>query len=276
MVCFRHTGAARHSAISPINRPQPTQTSRSSRQMPRQGDAGSVNGVVIDSAATGTLVKMQASKSGSFAPRGDMTMRANRTGWAIGLSLMLGASVSGCATTPEGTAESLAFTDGLIRDYNLSDAHKRRLQYYVSDRITLVRAASNNLRGIADGKLIERGNTTVRGLEIAAGTPGVLVGSGPNWVAVSFEPGSYLYFVSQQAPVNSPYWQDRRGDDRYYLYAPDWDGRAGTVRVGNSSYQAVDGSIESYLIVDREALFDANSSSATLSGRWLEGTQRRF
>ena len=48
------------------------------------------------------------------------------------------------------------------------------------------------------------------------------------------------------------------------------------MRIGNTSYQAVDGSIESYLIVDREALFDADSSTATLSGRWLDGVKRQF
>lgn len=203
-------------------------------------------------------------------------MRAKHSGWAISLALAMSAMSTGCATTPDGNSEPLAFTDTLIRDYNLTEAHKRRLQYFVSSKITLARAASNNMRGIAQGKLIERGNTTVKGLEVPAGAPGVVVGSGPNWLAVSFEPGSYLYFVSQQGRVNSPYWQDGRTDDRYYLYAPDWDGRAGTVRIGNTSYQAVDGSIESYLIVDREALFDADSSTATLSGRWLDGVKRQF
>ena len=202
-------------------------------------------------------------------------MQAMKTGWTLALAALALLS-SGCASTPDTAAEPLAFTDSVIRDYNLSEAHKRRLQYYTSDKITLVRAASNNLRGIADGKLIERGNTTVRGLEIGPGTPGVVVGSGPNWLAVSFEPGSHLYFVSRQPRVNSPYWQDNRGDDRYYLYAPDWDGQAGSVRVGTTNYQAVDGSMESYLLVDREALFDANSSSSTLTGRWLQPEKRRF
>lgn len=198
------------------------------------------------------------------------TIKTGFTGWLVILgTLGLGA----CVADP--VAERLAFSDSVIRDYHLTEAHKRRLQYYTSDRIQLARAASSNIRGIADGRLIERGNTSVSGVDIPAESPGIVVGSGPNWLAVSFEQGSYLYFVSSQAQVNSPYWNDRRDADRYYLYAPDWDGRAGTVQLGNVSYQAVDKSIDTYLIIDREALSDAENRSSTLSGRWLDGLQRR-
>lgn len=190
--------------------------------------------------------------------------------WLLVSALM---GLSACATDP--AAERLAFSDSVIRDYNLTEAHKRRLQYYTSDRIQLARAASNNMRGIGDGKLIERGNTNVTGVDIPADAPGIVVGSGPNWLAVSFDPGSYLYFVSSQAQVNSPHWRDRRDVDRYYLYAPDWDGRAGTVQLSNVPYQAVERSIDTYLLVDRESLYDADSRSSTLSGRWLDGINRR-
>ena len=190
--------------------------------------------------------------------------------WLLVSALM---GLSACVTDP--AAERLAFSDSVIRDYNLTEAHKRRLQYYTSDRIQLARAASNNMRGIGDGKLIERGNTNVTGVDIPADAPGIVVGSGPNWLAVSFDPGSYLYFVSSQAQVNSPHWRDRRDVDRYYLYAPDWDGRAGTVQLSNVPYQAVERSIDTYLLVDRESLYDADSRSSTLSGRWLDGINRR-
>jgi len=187
-------------------------------------------------------------------------------------ALLLG----GCATVPDTLAERLAYTDGLAGEYQLQEAHKRALQYYVSHDITLARAASNNLRGVGDGMLIERGKTHLQDVRIAAGTPGVVVGSGPNWLAVSFEPGTHLYFVSSQHHVNSPYWTDGRGTDRYYLYAPDWDGRAGSVRLGNVNYQAVEGSIDAFLMVDREALYSADSRSSTQPGRWLPGISRRY
>lgn len=184
------------------------------------------------------------------------------------LAVALVAWTTGCSTAP--VSERLVFSDSLIRDYKLTSEHKPRLQYYTSAPITLLRAASGTLRGIAEGKLIERGNTQVQGVEIPAEAPGVVVGSGPHWLAVSFEPGSYLYFVSGQARVNSPYWKDRRDNDRYYLYAPDWDGRSGSVNIGDTAYHAVEGSIDVFLTVGREALFDATSQSSTQSGRWLD------
>ncbi len=187
-------------------------------------------------------------------------------------SLLLNA----CAVGPDPIAERLAFTDSLARDYNLGDPHKRALQYYTSEHIILARSAFNNVRGVGDGMLIERGRTNVQDVQIAAGTPGVLLGSGPNWLAVSFEPGTYLYFVSSQHHVNSPYWNDGRGPDRYYLYAPDWDGRAGSVRLGNEHYQAVERSIDAFLLVDREALYSADTRSSQQAGRWLPGISRRY
>lgn len=200
-------------------------------------------------------------------------MSALKSGVKKGLFALAVMGLSACVTDPIN--DRLAFSDSVIREYNLTDAHKRRLQYYTSDQITLARAASSSMRGIGDGKLIERGNTNLTGVEIPAGAPGVVVGSGPNWLAVSFEAGSYLYFVSSQNHVNSPYWDDRRAEDRYYLYAPDWDGRAGTVRLGNVPYQAVDQSIGAFLIVDREALYSGDSRSSVLPGRWLDGRPRR-
>ncbi|MDP3859891.1 MAG: hypothetical protein Q8Q73_19190 [Stagnimonas sp.] len=181
--------------------------------------------------------------------------------------------LSACASGRE-VDEQLAFSESLIRDYGLAEPHKRRLQYYVSEPITLARSASSSMRGIADGRLVDRGARDIDKLHVASGTPGVVVGSGPNWLAVSFEPGSYLYFVSKQPRLNSPYWDDRRDGDRYYLYAPDWDGRAGTVQVGNASYQALGRSIDAFLLVDRDSLYTTDSRDRVLSGRLLDRDSR--
>lgn len=194
------------------------------------------------------------------------------TSLAAAAALLLGACASN--QPAENEPEQIAFTDSLIREYGLDDVHKKRLQYYVSEPITLARSASQSVRGISDGRLIDRGARDIDNLHVASQTPGVVVGSGPNWLAVSFEAGSYLYFVSNQPQINSPYWDDIRDGDRYYLYAPDWDGRTGSVRIGNASYQAIGQSIESYLLVDRESLFVTDSSERVLSGRLLDRRAR--
>lgn len=182
------------------------------------------------------------------------------------LVLLLG--LSGCAA--QQLAEQLPFSDSLIQDYGLDEPHKQRLQYYVSRPITLARSSSSSQRGIAGGRLVDRGQRQVQKLQVPANTPGVAVGSGPHWLAVSFEAGSYLYFVSNQPPLESPYRSESREPGRYYLYASDWDGRSGTVKVGALSYQAMDQSMDAYLLVDRESLYETDSQGRELSGRLLE------
>lgn len=182
------------------------------------------------------------------------------------LGLLVG--LSACASRQ--VAEQLPFSDALIQDYGLGETHKQRLQYYLSQPITLARSSASAVRGIADGRLVDRGQRAIEKLEVPAHAPGVVVGSGANWLAVSFEVGSYLYFVSGQADIQSPYRRESREPDRYYLYAPDWDGRAGTVKVGNISYQALGQSMDAYLLVDRESLHETESQGRVLSGRLLE------
>jgi hypothetical protein len=201
-----------------------------------------------------------------------MKLLIRRSAIAVGLAAAF--LTAGCAH--DSIANRITYTDGLASEYQLTEPHKRALQYYTSRDIILARSASSNLRGVGDGMLIERGNTRIQDVRIAAGTPGVVVGSGPNWLAVSFEPGTHLYFVSSQHRINSPYWWDGRGGDRYYLYAPDWDGRAGSVRLGNASYQAVEGSIDAFLLVDQESLYSAEGSTTRQDGRWLPGITRRY
>ena len=194
--------------------------------------------------------------------------------WFALLSLASLGWVSGCASVPDAVAEQVAMSDSLISEYGLDDDHKKRLQYFLAGPITLVRSASSSVRGIADGRLVDRGDRAFRELEIPAGSPGVVVGSGPHWMAVSFGPGNWLYFVSNQQRINSPYYKDARDADRYYLYAPDWDGRAGTVKINDISYQAIGQSMDAFLLVDRESLFDTSTRQGTLSGRWLDGRNR--
>ena len=195
-----------------------------------------------------------------------MPVRTSAITLTAGLSLLI--ALGGCASRQ--VAEQLPFSDALIQDYGLGEPHKQRLQYYLSRPITLARSSASSMRGIADGRLVDRGQRAIEKLEVPANTPGVVVGSGANWLAVSFEAGSYLYFVSGQPAIQSPDRGESREPGRYYLYASDWDGRAGTVQVGNLSYQALGQSMDAYLLVDRESLHETESQGRVLSGRLLE------
>lgn len=174
--------------------------------------------------------------------------------------------LSSCASS--GYAEKLAFTDGLSAEYRLGAEQKRKLQYYVSDTIRLVRSASGGQTGIRDGRLISSSSRDVDQVVIDGGTPGIVLASGPNWMAVSFAPGSYLYFVSQAG--RATWLADDYVDDQYYLYLPDFNGQAGTVRLGNTIYTATDDSFRAHLVVDRETFSNVDARQARLPGRYLK------
>jgi hypothetical protein len=176
------------------------------------------------------------------------------------------AAIAGCAGL--GHAEKLAFSDGLSAEYHLGAEHKRMLQYYVSDTIRLVRSASGGESGIRDGRLYSSSSRAIDQVIIGSGTPGVVLASGPNWMAVSFAPGSFLYFVSHAD--RSVWLGDGYVDDRYYLYLPDFNGQAGTVRLGNAVYTATDDSFRAHLMVDRESFSDVDAQQARLPGRYLK------
>lgn len=166
-------------------------------------------------------------------------------------SVLLGACAGG------GASERLVYSDTLARSYQLGSESPRALQYYVSDNIRLIRGRSAGERGIADGRLVDRAAMSVEEVIVDSGTPGVVVGGGNGWLAVSFERGSYLYFVSGPQ------------QDAYYLYVPDWNGSQGTVRLGDWSYTAVGDSAKAHLLVGRDSFAQRQNRQAKLPGRKL-------
>lgn len=174
--------------------------------------------------------------------------------------------LAGCATHPD--ASRITFTESLRTNYQLSDHEVRSLQYYVSEDITLRRVVSSGNRRVGDGILIEQRGRVQDIINIKAGTPGVAVGNGMDWVAVSFEPGSYLYFSSRADGVHViP--DPTRGDAPYYLWATDWINGPGVVYVNGVPYEAQPTSAYAHLLVDRKAVARQRSSERVQKGRTL-------
>ena len=190
--------------------------------------------------------------------------------WTFGVALAAGLLASACASRPTAThAERLAYTDTLAGQWRLDRGQDQALQYYVSDEIRLVRSFSGNQQGVTGGRLYRAGAQTVEEIVIDPGTPGILLGSGPNWKAVSFHPGTYLYFVSNR-PRRVVGHAFEQGTDRYFLYLPDWNRRGGTVRLGDSLWTAVGDSVHAHLLVERQSAFDQRSRVFRQEGRWLD------
>mgnify|MGYP001592484433 CR=1 FL=1 len=184
-----------------------------------------------------------------------------------GLALML-LFAAGCASN-NYVSDRLAYTDGLAGEWKLTPGIKQRLQYFTSHEIRLVRAASGGERGIADGRLVSATGQVVDEVVIPAGTPGVVLGSGPDWMAVSFEPNSYLYFVSQAQRRVWNFGEDGGVPGRYFLLVPNWNGKSGTVKLGDQMYTAVQDSARAYLLVERDSFSDVDAREVRLPGRVL-------
>lgn len=188
------------------------------------------------------------------------------TATALCLSTLL---LVACASGKTHYAERIAYTDGVGGEYRLGETGKRQLQYYTSHKIRLVRAITDGDKGISRGRLISDNGQWFQEIVVPRGTPGIAVGSGPDWLAVSFAPGTYLYFVNR--PQNHDWlWTDDAGiGGRYYLYAPEWRDGYGRVQVGNIPFEAVDDSLNAHLLVDRQSAYQSQEDKRVLGGRRL-------
>ena len=186
--------------------------------------------------------------------------------YAILLAVAVTLTLSACASTRG--VDRLAFGDYLRDGYQLSERELRALQYYVSDDIHLRRAVQSGNRTVGGGILVERNARVVDEILIKAGTPGIAVGSGNDWVAVSFEPGSYLYFSSRNDGVHVIGDPGREGN-LYYLWATDWIGGPGIVYVNGVAYQAEPVNAYTHLQVERKALARSEARDRVQPGRRL-------
>lgn len=166
-------------------------------------------------------------------------------------------------------ADRVAYTDGLQYEFRLGSDGQRYLQYYTSHNIRLLRAVTEGEKGISQGRLISQNGQWLQEIVIPRGTPGIAVGSGSDWLAVSFAPGTYLYFVNRPQERDWLWSDDPTGEGRYYLYAPYWRDGYGSVQVGSHRYQAVDDSLKAHLLVDRQSNFAAQQDKRVLHGRRL-------
>lgn len=173
---------------------------------------------------------------------------------AFGLALVGCVSMHGENSVLTPTGADTASSSAVIQGQTL----------YTSAAITLVKFEAVDSRSTA------RSTKNVTRTVIPAGAPGLVLGSGEGWMAVQFGSKDYLYFTEVENRLDGSRLNDERIAGRYYLYLPDWDGRAGTVTLNGSSWLAVDQSRVAYLLNDRDARHDQSLRSTSLCSRWLD------
>ena len=170
---------------------------------------------------------------------------------------------------PDGEGEAGAGKPGRAPD---------DLQYFVSNRIVLQREVSSRSEALAKGRIVVRKGRTLEQVIIRRGTPGVAVDWGPDWVAVSFEKGTRLYFdlvdtTTSERPTHERYPASIDGEDlpaSYYQLRTEEKGNAYSVDFEGREYFAVGGTRNAKLEVQRFAVTKKRRARRVLRGRRVD------
>jgi hypothetical protein len=148
------------------------------------------------------------------------------------------------------------FSYDTYRSGNWTENDLKKIQFYVSNDITLRRKISNASSKIESGKIRIIDGSQYEEIVIKANTPGVYVFSpDKDRLAISFEVDKYLVFGPK----------DRNGE--YVLLATKWEKDYGIVKYGNSSYDTPASSAFSYLMVDTKYVNKTSAKRRVAKGR---------
>ncbi len=160
------------------------------------------------------------------------------------------------------TTYRVAFTREIREQYLLESEDLKKLQYYLSDDITLQREFVRGDAEVSKGhKLVTKETGLVEEVIVRARTPGVATEVGDTYIAISFEPGKSLYFGSPPA--------DRDPERKYKLLANRWTDAYGEVPYDGRTFYAVGRSRAAYLEVLVDSLDAVKKSSKVLPGMTL-------
>jgi hypothetical protein len=174
------------------------------------------------------------------------------------------ALLAACLAVPGCASQRVAFTQHLRTQYDLTGDGLKKLQYYVSSDVTLQREFRSEEGEVSGShKLVRKEGGLVEQVIVRAGTPGIATEVGETSLAVSFEPGSSLFFGSPPA--------DRDPDRKYKLSAKRWEEHYGELEYAGKTFYAVDGSGQAFLEVVLESLNAVEQRKKVLPGMTLPG-----
>ena len=151
------------------------------------------------------------------------------------------------------------FTDELYDENRWSEKELKRIQFYVSEDIKLVRGSSSGNSRIEDGKIKIKADRKVDEIIIERGTPGVFVFSPKeNRFAISFDDDNDLYLM---------FGPNKKANGRYVLMAKEWKRREGVITYGGDEFYTGSESAYAALMVDIRKAQKSVKKTKTASGR---------
>ncbi len=145
--------------------------------------------------------------------------------------------------------------------YNLDETRIKKLQFYISNEVTLQRGERSNAQQEfdKDGKLVVSSSASIDNILITAETPGVCVKViDDSKIAVSFDSkddNKYLVFG------------DPNNRGRYNLMGAEWENGKGKINYGDKVFYVMPGGAGAYLKFQMKNVKNYKESSTKAGGR---------
>lgn len=153
-------------------------------------------------------------------------------------------------------------TQRLVDDQNWTQDELKRIQFYLSEDLVLVRELRNGNSEIRNGQVKIIDGREVEQLVFKRNTPGVFVFSPRTQrIAVSFERNDENYLVFGPNP---------KAGNRYVIMAADWDRRNGTVTYAGKKWRVNSSDAYASLLIPLKRLQNSDVRGKVVGGRKLK------
>ena len=155
---------------------------------------------------------------------------------------------------------TIPFTNSVRTKYTLDEAKLKKMQFYISNDITLQRGErSNEAQELdEDGKLVISSSASLDNILVDGKTPGVCIKVlKGNKLAVSFFESDDQYLV----------FGDPNNRGRYTIMGAEWKNGKGKVNFGGKTYYIMPGGAGAYLKFEMKKVKDYKTTSTKAKGR---------
>lgn len=151
------------------------------------------------------------------------------------------------------------FTEEMKESNRWSEREIKRIQFYLSEDIVLVRSRRGSSSNIEDGKIKIKDKNKVEQIKFKKGTPGTaLFLPKEDRIAISFEAGNDKYLM---------FGPNRKAKGRFVLLAKDWDRNIGKISYDGKVYETTSESAYAALLVQMSGDGDVTYKSRSAEGR---------
>jgi len=155
------------------------------------------------------------------------------------------------------------FTQEMQSNNEWSEQQLKRIQFYLSEDIVLVRSRRGGSSNIEDGKIRIKDKSKVEQIKFKKGTPGtVLFSPKKDRIAISFESGNDKYLM---------FGPNKKAKGRYVLLAKDWDRNIGKISYDGKVYETTSESAYAALLVQMDGSGEVSYKSRNATGRKVRG-----